>query len=91
MDDVTSFADTAALIDCLDLVLGVDTAVIHLAGALNRPVWLANRFDSCWRWGERAGESVWYPSLREFRQSRPGDWTGVFSDIRKALAVFATK
>ncbi len=91
MDEVTSFADTAALIDCLDLVLGVDTAVIHLAGALNRPVWLANRFDSCWRWGERAGESVWYPSLREFRQSRPGDWAGVFSDIRKALAVFTAK
>jgi Tfp pilus assembly protein PilF len=89
MGDVTSFADTAALIDCLDLVLGVDTAVIHLAGALGRPVWLANRFDSCWRWGERAGESAWYPTLQEFRQNRPGDWAGVFADIRKALGRFA--
>ncbi len=77
MDDVVDFADTAALMAALDLVIGVDTAVIHLAGALGRPAWLLSRFDGCWRWLQDRDDSPWYPSLRLFRQPDPGDWKSV--------------
>lgn len=73
MPEVTDFADTAALIANLDLVITVDTAVAHLAGALGKPVWMLNRFDSCWRWLGGRG-SLWYPSLRIYPQPAPGDW-----------------
>ena len=84
-DDLHDFADTAALIDCLDLVISVDTAVAHLAGALGKPVWLLNRFDTCWRWLQNRDDSPWYPSLRQFRQPTPGDWHSVISRARDAL------
>jgi Flp pilus assembly protein TadD len=84
---LNDFADTAALVSTLDLVIGVDTAVIHLAGALGRPVWLLNRADTCWRWREQAGSSALYPSLREFRQDAPGDWSGVIAAVCEALAI----
>jgi tetratricopeptide (TPR) repeat protein len=80
------FADTAALIEALDLVIAVDSAVAHLAGALGKPVWLLNRFDSCWRWLQQRTDSPWYPSLRQFRQCRPGDWASVITDVADALA-----
>jgi hypothetical protein len=80
------FADTAALIENLDLVIGVDTSVIHLAGALGKPVWLLNRFNTCWRWLLDRDDSPWYPTLRQFRQTQPGDWAGVFARVRVALA-----
>jgi hypothetical protein len=83
--DLHDFADTAALIECLDLVISVDTSVAHLAGALGRPIWLLNRFDSCWRWLLNRDDSPWYPSLRQFRQSSPGDWGGVIPRVRDAL------
>jgi Flp pilus assembly protein TadD len=83
--DLTDFAVTAALISQLDLVIGVDTAVIHLAGALGRPVWLLNRFDTCWRWMLDRSDSPWYPTLRQFRQPRPGDWASVLRDVGQAL------
>ncbi len=67
------FADTAALVANLDLVIAVDTAVAHLAGALGKPVWLLNRFDTCWRWLQGRDDSPWYPGLRQFRQSQAGD------------------
>ena len=79
------FADTAALIMALDLVIAVDTAVAHLAGALGRPVWLLNRFDTDWRWGLGHDDSAWYPSLRQFRQPRPGDWPAVVAAVAAAL------
>jgi hypothetical protein len=87
-DRLTDFADTAALIESLDLVISVDTAVAHLAGALGKPVWLLNRFDSCWRWQRDREDSAWYPTMRLFRQSTPGDWSGVMRRVAAALGEF---
>ncbi|HZB93642.1 MAG TPA: tetratricopeptide repeat protein [Stellaceae bacterium] len=88
-EELQDFADTAALIEALDLVISVDTAVVHLAGALGKPVWLLNRFDACWRWLEGRDDSPWYPSLRQFRQSAPGDWEGVVARVAAELARLA--
>ena len=84
-DALHDFADTAALVEALDLVIGVDTAVVHLAGALGRPVWLLNRADTCWRWLAGRDDSPWYPTLRLFRQTSPGDWAGPVVAVRDAL------
>ncbi len=87
-DDTASladFADTAALVEALDLVISVDTAVAHLAGALGKPVWLLNRYDTDWRWMLDRDDSPWYPSLRQFRQPSPGDWETVIGEVREAL------
>lgn len=84
-DDLHDFGETAALIEALDLVIGVDTAVVHLAGALGRPVWLLNRFDRCWRWLLNRDDSPWYPTLRQFRQPQPGDWRSVLRSVRAEL------
>ena len=86
---IGDFADTAALIETLDLVISVDTSTLHLAGALGKPVWLLNRFDTCWRWLTDRTDSPWYPTLRQFRQKRPGDWDGVIQDVAPALKKFA--
>lgn len=80
------FADTAAAIDALDLVISVDTAVAHLTGALGKPVWLLNRYASCWRWLQQGSRSGWYPSMRIFRQPSVGDWTSVVNEVRPAAA-----
>jgi Flp pilus assembly protein TadD len=84
-EDLHDFADTAALINNLDLVISVDTAVAHLAGALGKPVWVLNRFDTCFRWPRDRDDSPWYPSLRQFRQPTPGDWHSVIGRARGAL------
>ena len=84
-NELEDFSDTAAAISQLDLVICVDTAVAHLAGALGKPVWLLNRFDTCWRWLLDRADTPWYPSLRQFRQPKPGDWDTVISDVRRAL------
>jgi tetratricopeptide (TPR) repeat protein len=89
MGEMTDFADTAALIANLDLVISVDTAVAHLAAAMGKPVWLLNRFDSCWRWPQRHRDSVWYPSIRIFHQPVAGDWDSVVADVVAALGPFA--
>ena len=92
MDDTAElldFADTAALVEALDLVISVDTAVAHLAGALGRPVWLLNRYDTDWRWMLDRDDSPWYPSLRQFRQPSFGDWQTVIGQVRDALQSFA--
>jgi tetratricopeptide (TPR) repeat protein len=89
--EITDFADTAALIANLDLVISVDTSVAHLAGALGKPVWLLNRFDTCWRWLEGREDSPWYPTLRQFRQQRAGDWDAVAGEVRAALEEFARR
>jgi hypothetical protein len=83
--ELEDFADTAALIAALDLVIGVDTAVVHLAGAMGKPVWLLNRFDTCWRWQRDRDDSPWYPTLRQFRQPEPGNWDSVIARVRDAL------
>ncbi len=85
MSDCHDFADTAAFITNLDLVISVDTAVAHLAGALGKPVWVINRFNSCWRWFVGRDDSPWYPSLRLFNQKESGNWGEVVLRIRTAL------
>jgi tetratricopeptide (TPR) repeat protein len=84
--ELTDFAATAALICALDLVISVDTAVAHLAGALGRPVWLLNRYAPDWRWLLGRADSPWYPTLRQFRQETPGDWAGVLRRVREAAS-----
>jgi tetratricopeptide (TPR) repeat protein len=86
--ELGDFADTAALIETLDLVITVDTAIAHLAGALGKPVWLLNRFAACWRWLQEGAHSVWYPTLRQFRQNNVGNWTPVITQVRAAIEEF---
>lgn len=84
-DELEDFSDTAALIANLDLVISIDSAMVHLAGALDRPVWMMNRFDSEWRWFQRREDSPWYPRLRIFNQPAFGDWDSVLSAVLEAL------
>jgi tetratricopeptide (TPR) repeat protein len=81
-ESLHDFSDTAALIENLDLVISVDTSVAHLAGALAKPVWIMNRFDTCWRWLLNRDDSPWYPTARLYRQQRAGDWDSVVERIR---------
>ncbi len=82
---ITDFADTAALLEHLDLVITVDTAVAHLAGALGRPVWTLLPFVADWRWLLERDDSPWYPSMKLFRQAAAGAWQPVISQICQAL------
>ncbi len=84
-DGLADFADTAALVQALDLVITVDTAVAHLAGALACPVWLLNRHDRCWRWLWDRDDTPWYPTMRLFNQPAPGDWAAVLAAVVAAL------
>jgi tetratricopeptide (TPR) repeat protein len=84
--DVTgAFMDTAAMMKCLDLVVTVDSALAHLAGTLGVPVWVALHIAPDWRWLMERFDSPWYPTMRLFRQSRPGDWREVFERMAVAL------
>jgi hypothetical protein len=83
---LTDFDDTMAVLDCLDLVVCVDTAVAHLAGAMGRPVWLMLPLSPDWRWLLGRDDTPWYPTLRLFRQSAPRDWTSVVRRITDALS-----
>ena len=91
MDEVTDFADTAAIIAHLDLVISVDTSVAHLAGAMGKPVWLLDRFNTDWRWLLNRTDSPWYPSMRIFRQPTLGDWEPVVNEARHALTDWMTQ
>lgn len=84
--ELGDFADTAALVAGLDLVITVDTAVAHLAGGLGRPVWVLSRYDGCWRWQHRRDDSPWYPTLRLFRQTDWHDWSAAVAALARALA-----
>ena len=86
MEDVTDFSQTAAIVNDLDLVVGVDTSVVHLAGAMGKPVWILSRYDGCWRWLAGRDDSPWYPSARLFRQTRPGAWDEVIAALAQALS-----
>ncbi len=79
------FADTAAVVAALDVVVSVDTAVVHLAGAMDRPVLMLDRHDACWRWLHGREDSPWYPRMRIVRQVRPGEWAGVVARVAEAL------
>ena len=83
---LTDYAETAALIANLDLVLCVDTSVAHLAAAMGQPVWLLLSYQADWRWLSGRSDCPWYPGLRIFRQPRLGDWDSVFAEVRQALA-----
>lgn len=84
-DELKDFTDTAALISELDLVITVDTAVAHLAGALGKPIWILLPFVPDWRWMNDRQDSPWYPSARLFRQAKQGDWKNVISNVRDEL------
>ena len=85
MDDAHDFSDTAALVDQLDLIISVDTSTAHLAAAMGKPVWLLNRYDTCWRWGLSESNTPWYPTMRIFRQAQLGDWSGVMQTVKVEL------
>lgn len=88
MAEVQTFHETAAIIAQLDLVISVDTAVAHLAGAMGKPVWMLDRFDTDWRWLLGREDSPWYRNLRIFRQAELGAWAPVVERARKELEVF---
>jgi tetratricopeptide (TPR) repeat protein len=86
---VQSFADTAALMQHLDVVVGVDTAVSHLAAATGRPTWIMlNRYSTDWRWLLDRSDSPWYPTVRLFRQTNYGEWSPVLDQVTKFLGWF---
>jgi len=85
---LTDFADTAAVIGELDLVITVDTAVAHLAGAMAKPLWLLVPHIQDWRWLRGRNDSPWYPTARLFRQPQIGDWDGAIATMAKELAEF---
>jgi len=83
--DDFDFAETAALVQALDLVIMTDSAVAHIAGSLGAPVWVLLDCTPFWLFGQEGETSPWYPSMRLFRQSRPGDWQGLMVEVRAAL------
>jgi len=86
---IGDFADTAAYLAQLDLLISVDTSIVHLAGALGCPVWLLVARPADWRWLAQGGTTGWYPSVRLFRQSVPGQWSPVVTAVRTALTAMA--
>ncbi len=84
--DLHDFADTAALIANLDLVISVDTSVAHLAGAMGKPVWVLLSSVPAWHWMLNRTDCPWYPTMRLFRQATPGDWTGVVENLTRAMS-----
>lgn len=83
--ELVDFAETAGVIENLDMVIAVDTAVAHLAGAMGKKTWLLLSFRSDWRWGLTGESSYWYPTMRLFRQQQAGDWQGVLERVKAAL------
>ncbi len=90
MGAVEDFADTAALILRLDLVITVDTSVAHLAGALGKPVWVLSRYDGCWRWLQNRTDTPWYPTMRLFHQTEAGNWSEVVECVARELAILTS-
>ncbi len=91
-DDIVDFADSAAIISQLDLLLCVDTAVAHLAGALGIPCWIMlPAYQPDWRWLSARQDSPWYPSVRLFRQNQEGEWASVVEEIALQLAALISK
>jgi ADP-heptose:LPS heptosyltransferase len=82
---LNDFADTAALISQLDVVIAVDTSIAHLAGALGKPVWIVLPFHPDFRWLRDRSDSPWYPTAKLFRQTTEGAWADVFEQIASEL------
>ncbi len=87
-EQINSFADTAAIIENLDLVISVDTSVAHLAGAMNKPTYLMLSSAHDWRWLTKRNDSPWYPSMKIFRQNNFQDWSVVIQDLQEELNEF---
>jgi len=87
-ENIKDFADTASIIENLDLVISVDTSIIHLAGAMGKPTWVLLDFMNDWRWLVDRDDTPWYPSMKLFRQKKPGDWDSLFNEVIKDLKNF---
>ncbi|MEM9543544.1 MAG: TIGR03032 family protein [Cyanobacteria bacterium P01_E01_bin.42] len=87
---LTDYEATAKLILQLDLVIGIDTSVVHLTGALGKPVWTALCYAPDWRWMLDRADSPWYSTMRLFRQPKPKDWAGVFKNVGRSLSLLVT-
>jgi len=85
---LTDFAETAALLEEMDLIIAIDTSIAHLAGALGRPVWVMLRRNPDWRWFLDRADSPWYPTARLFRQKARDGWAGVIDAVRQALLLY---
>jgi len=88
---LTDFSETAALVEALSLVIAIDTSVAHLAGALGKPIWLLDQFEPEWRWLVEREDSSWYPTMRIFRQPRPGDWDSAMDRVAAELACWIAR
>ena len=88
---LNDFSDTAAVMESLDLIISVDTSSAHLAGALGKPVWILNRYDSCWRWLKGREDSPWYPTAKIYQQKHPGNWDEVIVRVKADLNDLAQK
>jgi ADP-heptose:LPS heptosyltransferase len=86
-EEMKDFSDSAAFVANLDLVISVDTAPVHLAGALGKPVWVLIPFVPDWRWMLERTDSPWYPTMRLFRQPKPGDWKTAIERMKEELVV----
>ena len=89
--DLKDWADTAALMDNLDLIISVCTSTVHLAGALGKPAWLLSHYPGTWRWMMDRTDSPWYPTLRIFRQKIAGEWSAPIQEMAYALRTAAEK
>ena len=87
-DELADFDDTAAVINSLDLVVTIDTAVAHLAGAMGKPTWILLPHAPEWRWMLDREDTPWYPTARLFRQKRLGDWESVIERVRASLSAW---
>jgi ADP-heptose:LPS heptosyltransferase len=83
--ELNDFGDTASLIVNLDLVISIDSAAAHLAGAMGKAVWVMLTFDADWRWMAGRPDSPWYPTMRLFRQEKMGDWARPIGQVAAAL------
>jgi hypothetical protein len=89
-EEIGTFADTAAIMALMDVVISSDTSVVHLAASLGRPTWILLQFVPDWRWLLDREDSPWYPSARLFRQPQPGDWDSVVARVRAEIAGLAS-
>lgn len=87
-NQLIDFSETAALISQLDLVISVDTSTAHLAAAIGKPVWILNRYDSCWRWLVRGESSPWYPNLKLYRKTKEDGWESMIGKVKQDLDSF---
>ena len=90
-EHLTDFAQSAALIECMDLVISIDTSVAHLAGAMGKPLWLLLPKSADWRWLSERNDSPWYPTARLFRQQAAGNWHGVVDTVMREMRMLINK